>query len=159
MDCSAFDDLIEPLVSGEIARTGEMRAHLDSCARCRRSLAQATELDRMLLSQAAPVPGPAFVASVMARVRRERWRAEQMLDVAFNAAVALAVVTGVGGLYALLTVTGMAGVTADLVRLFVDAAGQVAVRAAPHAWIYALSTAALVAGLAAWWWADGGLEV
>jgi predicted anti-sigma-YlaC factor YlaD len=158
MDCSAFDDLIEPLAAGEIAQTEEMRAHLASCAGCRQALARATELDRMLRSQAAPTVAPAFVASVMARVRRERWRAEQMLDVAFNAAVALAVVTGVGGLYALLTITGMAGVTADLVRLFVGATEQMVVRAAPQAWIYALTTGALVAGLAAWWWADRGLE-
>jgi anti-sigma factor RsiW len=159
MDCSAFDDLIEPLAAGEIPQSEEVRAHLASCAGCRRALAQAIEVDRVLRSQAAPSVASTFGASVMTRVRRERWRAEQMLDLAFNAAVALAVVTGVGGLYALLAVTGMAGVTADLVRLFVGATEQVVVRAAPQAWIYALTTGALVAGLAAWWWADKGLEI
>jgi hypothetical protein len=159
MTCSEFDDLIEPLAAGEIERSGEIDAHVASCARCRDALRLATEMDRVFRSQAVPAVGPAFVSSVLARVRRERWRAEQMLDLAFNAAVVLAVTTGVGGLYALLTVTGMAGVTADLVRLFVDAAGQVVVRAAPQAWIYALTTCALVAGLAAWWWADRGLEI
>jgi hypothetical protein len=159
MVCSEVDDLIEPLAAGEIAQTQEIGAHLASCARCRDALRLATDMDRVLRSQAAPVVGQAFVSSVMGRVRRERWRAEQLLDLAFNAAVVLAVTTGVGGLYALLTITGMAGVTADLVGVFVDAAGQVVVRAAPQAWIYALTTAALVAGLAAWWWADRGFEM
>jgi anti-sigma factor RsiW len=159
MTCADLDDLIEPLAAGEIARTGEVAAHLESCARCRQALALAVDMDRVLRAQRAPAVAAAFVTTVVARARRERWRAEQMLDMAFNAAVALAVITGVGGLYALLAVTGMASVTADLVRLFVDAAGQVALRAAPQAWIYALTTAALVAGLAAWWWADRGLEM
>ena len=120
-----------------------MRAHLHRARPARRALALARQIDRVLAAQPAPEPPPAFTAALMARLRRERWRSEQSLDVAFNVAVGLAVAVGVGGVVMVVTASGLAAVSADLVRVFLsadrfrvrdDRAGAAGVRAAPARW-------------------------
>jgi anti-sigma factor RsiW len=158
MTCEAFDDLIEPLAAGDLGDTAESRAHLASCARCREAYALAVSIDRLLAAQSAPATSDAFVPAVLARARRERWRSEQQLDLAFNVVIALAVIVGFGGLYALLAVTGLAAVSADLVRLFLGGLRDVTVRAVPDLRPYVLAMAMLAMGLAVWWWAEHGFE-
>src|SRR6187200_1064554 len=121
MTCTDFDELIEPIAAGEMEPDAGMRAHLQSCAACSRALAMARQIDLVLASQPALEPSPAFTGVLMARLRRERWRSEQSLDVAFNIAVGLAVAVGVGGVVMVATASGMAAVSADLVRVFLSA--------------------------------------
>jgi len=112
----------------------------------------------VLRVQPVPVVPETFTSQVMTRVRRHRWRSEQYLDLAFNVVVGLAAVIGVGGLYALLTATGVAAVSADLVRIFVRGAEELATGALPQIRLYTVAMVVVVSGLAVWWWAERGLE-
>jgi predicted anti-sigma-YlaC factor YlaD len=159
MPCIELDDVIEPIAAGDVVPTPSMQKHLAECSECREALALATEVHRLLAIPGTSEPRADFVAVTMARMRRERWRSEQYLDVAFNTVVALAILTGLGGLYAIMTATGVAAVSADVGRLFVGALSDVIVRAAPQAGIYALATMALLTVLFVWWWAEHGFEL
>lgn len=159
MSCTEMDALIEPIAAGEIDPDASMRAHLAICLTCARALALARQIDRVLAAQPAPDPPPGFTVQLMARLRRERWRSEQYLDLAFNLAVALATAAGIGGLWLVLSASGLAGVSADLVRVFVAAADAAVASLAPALPAYGLAAAVFVSGMAIWWWAEHGLEI
>jgi len=159
MTCTDFDELIEPIAAGDIEPDPGMRAHLQSCAACTRALAMARQIDLVLASQSTPAPAPAFTGALMARLRRERWRSEQSLDAAFNIAVGLAVAVGVGGVVMVATASGLASVSADLVRVFLSATAAALVTIAPALPVYALASAVVVSWLIVWWWAEHGFEL
>lgn len=159
MTCTDFDELIEPIAAGELEPDAGMRAHLQSCPACTRALAMARQIDRVLGAQPAPEPPLAFTATLMARLRRERWRSEQSLDVAFNIAVGLAVAVGVGGVVMVATASGLAALSADLVRVFLSATVSAFATIAPALPVYALASAVVVSWLLVWWWAERGFEL
>jgi anti-sigma factor RsiW len=159
MTCTDFDELIEPIAAGELKPDAGMRAHLQSCPACTRALAMAHQIDRVLGAQPAPEPPLAFTATLMARLRRERWRSEQSLDVAFNIAVGLAVAVGVAGAVMVATASGLAAVSADLVRVFLSATVSAFATIAPALPVYALASAVVVSWLLVWWWAERGFEL
>ena len=84
MTCKDVADFIEPIAAGEIQPTAEVRAHLETCPSCAAALVAARRLEAMLASTAPPPVPDRFVASVLQRVRRERWRMEQNVDRLFN---------------------------------------------------------------------------
>jgi hypothetical protein len=159
MTCAELDALIEPIAAGEIEADAGMRAHLQSCAACTRAVALARAIDLVLAAQPAPEPPSTFTAGLMARVRRERWRSEQYLDAAFNVAIGLAVAVGVGGVLMVATASGLAAVSADLVRVFLSAGAAALTTVAPVLPEYALASGVVVSGLLVWWWAEHGLEL
>src|SRR6516164_6598058 len=98
MFCDEVLDLIEPIASGDVPMDRRIDAHVQSCPNCRAALEGARTLDRLLRSRPVPKPPPQFTSRIMARVRRQRWRSEQLLDVSFNlalAAVALLIVAAI----------------------------------------------------------------
>jgi anti-sigma factor RsiW len=159
MSCTELDEVIEPIAAGDLEADAVMRAHLATCPRCASALALARHIDRVLAMQSAPDPSSGFTQALMARMRRERWRSEQYLDLAFNAAVALAIAAGVGGLWLVLTISGLATVSADLTRVVVTAAGAALASLVPALPVYAAAAAVFVSGMALWWWAEHGLEI
>ena len=159
MSCTDLDDLIEAIAARELEPDADMRAHLATCLTCARALALARQIDGVLARQAVPNPSPGFTPALMARLRRERWQSEQYLDLAFNVAIALAVAAGVGGLWMVLTASGLAALSADLTRLFIATSGAVLTSMAPAVPVYALAAAVFVSGMAIWWWAEHGLEI
>ena len=159
MTCTDFDELIEPIAAGEMEPDAGTLAHVQSCEACARALALARQIDLVLAAQPAPEPPPAFTAALMTRLRRERWRSEQSLDVAFNVAVGLAVAVGVGGVVMVATASGLAGVSADLVRVFLSATASAFATMAPALPVYALASAVVVSWLLLWWWAEHGFEL
>lgn len=158
MDCDELDLLIEPLAAGEQAATPEIAAHLQTCSRCRDAYGLARAIDRTLARQPAPALPESFVTAVVARIRRQRWRSEQHLDLAFNVVVASAVAVAIGGLYAVMTVSGLAAVSADVVRVVVHGALDLSARAAPQLHVYLTAALLIVSGLGLWWWAEQGFE-
>ena len=74
MTCKDTAELIEAIAADEIRPTPEMRAHLESCPSCASTLATARRLEMMLSAHRPPAAPDRFVASVLQRVRRERWR-------------------------------------------------------------------------------------
>jgi anti-sigma factor RsiW len=159
MSCTDLDDLIEPIASGELEPDAGVVAHLATCPACARALALAREIDGLLAAQPAPAPSARFTPVLMARLRRERWQSEQHLDLAFNVAIALAVAIAVGGLWMVLTASGLAAVSADLTRVLIETTGRVATSLVPALPMYALAAAVFVSGMAIWWWAEHGVEI
>ena len=158
MTCEDLDDVLEPLATGDAPMTPEIRAHLDGCARCRTAYAVAVQIEEALARQPAPALSDSFTAQVMVRVRRQWWRSEQYLDLAFNVLVAVGVLVIAVGLYAVLTVSGMSAVSGDLARMFLQGSLDLTARAAPQLGTYVVALLVVTSGLAAWWWADQGLE-
>ncbi len=159
MVCTDVDPLSGPIAAGESVPDAETLAHLASCAGCARALAMARQIDGVLAAQPIPETSPAFTPALMSRLRRERWRAEQYLDLAFNVAVGLAVAAGLGGLMMVLTASGLAAVSADLTRLFLASAGTVLTAMTPALPVYGAAAAIFASGLAIWWWAERGFEI
>jgi len=157
MTCTELDDLIEPLAAGDVEPSAEVRAHLAACPSCTASLALATRINRVLIAQVAPVPRPDFTAALVARMRRERWRSEQMLDLTFNFAVGLVAMIAIVGLWVAFSSTGLGAVGAVALNAAGHALAESAAHAAPQASIYMVTTLGLVTGLFVWWWAERGL--
>jgi anti-sigma factor RsiW len=153
-----LDREIEEIAAGERHATREERAHLDACEACARALTLATEIDRVLASQPPPVAPEHFIAATLTRVRRERWRSEQRLDLAFNVIVGLAGLIGLAGLWIVLTAAGVLSMSAGVATVFVDVVNQAFRAFLPVLPMYVLAAAVLFSGLGVWWWAEHGLE-
>ena len=100
MFCDEVLETVELIAAGELTPSPRIAEHLASCRGCAAALDSARRVDALLRSRAAP-PAPAqFSSRVMSRMRRARWRSEQMLDWGFNVALVaagvLVVVTGCG---------------------------------------------------------------
>jgi predicted anti-sigma-YlaC factor YlaD len=159
MTCQELDDRIEALAAGDEAVTPAIQAHLDACASCREALSLARAIEWHLSAQPAPAVPDRFVPNVLARVRRARWQSERRLDLAFNAVLALAVIVAVGGLYAILTVTGVSVVAADVGRMFVGGFSEAIRLAYPQLRLYTAATVLAASCFALWWWAERGFEL
>jgi len=159
VSCTELNALIEAIAAGEIEPDPGARAHLATCIACARALALARHIDALLAAQPAPDASPGFTPALMARLRRDRWRSEQYLDLGFNVAVALAIVAGVGGLWLVLSATGLVGVSTDLTRVLLASTASLVASIAPALPIYTLAAGVFVSGVAIWWWAEHGLEI
>ena len=107
MSCSDVLDLIEPIAAGDLGADEAVRAHLQSCVTCAAALASAQRLESALKGMEIP-PAPAtFSATVMQRIRRDRWQSEQNVDRLFNLAIVAAVLLMVGGVAAMLNIDAM----------------------------------------------------
>jgi anti-sigma factor RsiW len=159
MACDIFDDLIEAVAAGETAATPVFQDHLTSCARCAAALALARRIDEALRVREAPAPPARFTASVIGRLRRERWRSEQSLDRMFNVAVAAAAALVVTGIWLLLNASGMTAVSAEASRILAAGIEAARDRIQPLLPAYAGGTALLVTAVGLWWWAERRLSL
>jgi anti-sigma factor RsiW len=155
MSCEDVNRLVEALASGELTADGGVAAHLASCPRCAARVARARAIDAALGGRPAPAPSARFTADVMARIRRDRWRAEQAVDVGFNVAVLAGAILVVGGLLGLAWMAGLAPVGLDLVTLVTDASTLFANRLASNLYVVMLAIVFLTSALGVWWWAEG----
>jgi hypothetical protein len=154
-----LDDAIEPLAEGERAPTPDERVHLTQCEVCARELALATQVHLTLQSQTVPEPPSDFVGSTLTRVRRERWRAEQRLDLVFNLVVGCAALLGIGTVWMVLSAAGLSTLSADIAVVLVAAVNDAVRKSLPALPTYVLALAVFLSGLAVWWWAERGLEL
>jgi predicted anti-sigma-YlaC factor YlaD len=154
MFCDEVLDAIEPIASGDVTAEGRIADHLATCPNCAAALAAARRLEQMLRGRPVPRPPLQFTARTVGRVRRARWRSDQLLDAGFNVAIAIIASGIVAGIWMLLHRSGMAAVSNDAVDLL--ATGLVAFfqRLAPSVPLYAGATALLATALAIWWWAE-----
>ncbi len=72
--CARVRVLLEAFVDGDLAAddAARVRAHLSTCADCRRQHDQAISLPFRLRALSSPVPGPSLVGDVMQAVGAER---------------------------------------------------------------------------------------
>jgi hypothetical protein len=95
---------------------------------------------------------PELLAAALTGIRRERWRAEQSFDLAFNVVVSLAVVCALGVVGLMLPDLGLRAYIVEAMALLVD-------RARPALPVYGLATGLVAVTLGVWWWAERGFEV
>jgi anti-sigma factor RsiW len=154
MFCDDVLETIELIAAGEMAPSPRMADHLASCQGCAAALASARHVDALLRSRAAPPAPPQFSSRVMSRLRRARWRSEQMLDWGFNIALALAGAFVVMGLWMVMRQSGLATVSSDAIELLGPGMMLFARRVSPSLPLYGAATALLGTALAVWWWAE-----
>lgn len=155
LTCAAVLDLIEPMAAGDVEPAPAVRAHLESCPRCAAELASARRLEGLLSRREAPIAPPRFAAAVLARVRRERWQAEQRVDRLFNLAIIVAVLLVVAGLGAILNVDAVLNWAGAAWTLVTDAARRDAARQGPSTLLtYLAAVGFMVSAVGMWWWAE-----
>ena len=159
MFCDEALEAIEPIAAGELTAEGRIADHLRSCPNCAAALEEARRLERLLQARAVASAPPPFTARMMTRIRRERWRREQVLDVGFNLAIGAIGLAMIAGVWMALSRSGLAAVSNDAVDLVGTGLVALARRVAPAVPLYAAATALLVSAIGIWWWAerDAGL--
>lgn len=159
MACRDVLDLVEPIAAGDLEVQPTVRAHLESCPRCASALASARRIDQVLTSLEAPVAPARFTAVVLARVRRERWRAEQNVDRLFNVGVAAALVLVVGGVLALLNTSGVVAAGRLGWSALSAFTGPAVEHVVPAIATYVAAAGLLASALGMWWWAERRLSL
>lgn len=155
MTCERAEDLIESIAVGDGPAPEDFRAHVESCARCAASLAAAIRLERAL--RAAPVPSPPsrFTHAVLARVRRERWRADQQVDWVFNIAMAIGITVIALGAVAMFNAGSVtAGIMSIAATVAEAATADPAEPPRPALWSYLLVCGLMATSLLVWRWAE-----
>jgi anti-sigma factor RsiW len=154
MFCDEALDSVEAIAAGDLAPDGRVASHLATCPNCALALEGARKLEASLRRRAAPTAPAEFTSRTLARIRRARWRSDQFLDLGFNVAILLVVVSVVAGIWMLLNRTGIVSVSGDAVNVFGSGFVLLARRVAPALPLYAGAAALLVSALAIWWWAE-----
>jgi len=156
MFCDEALDRIEAVAAGDLTPDGRIAEHYASCPNCAAALERARALEGLLQRRPVPAAPPQFTVRTLARVRRARWKNEQVLDAGFNLAIAVVIVAIVGAVWMVLNRTGMAAVSKDAVDLFGSGLVTFARRIAPSLPVYLGATAVLATAIGLWWWAERG---
>lgn len=153
--CDDFVERADGIALGDREVSPADAQHLASCASCRGVLQRARAIEAALAARPVPEPPAAFTTHVMAAVRRDRWRAEQVLDLGFNLAIATGVLLIAAGLLGLAWRTGLIVIGGDLATLVTAGVSLLAERAAAQAQNVLLAMLLLTTALGVWWWAEG----
>ena len=159
MTCHDVLDLVDAIAGGDAEVTPDVRTHVETCPRCAAALASARRIERALSAREAPAAPATFSASVSARIRRERWSAEQQVDRLFNLAIAAAILLVIGGAVAMLNVSAVISLATAAWSLLSFFGGHVAVRAETVVTTYVAAAGLLVSMMAMWWWAERRLSM
>lgn len=154
MFCDEVLELVEAIAAGDLTPDARVMAHVQSCAGCAAALAAARRVDDLLKQRTSPAAPSQFTIRIMGRIRRERWRSDQFLDLGFNLVVAVVVLFTLGGLWILLSRTGMVGISQDAARVLGSAASGLIQRAASSLPLYLAASAIIAITLGVWWWAE-----
>jgi anti-sigma factor RsiW len=154
MFCDEALEAIEPIAAGDVTPDGRIAAHVATCPNCGRALERARALERMLGQRSAPQAPAQFTARTLGRVRRARWRSDQLLDLGFNLAITAIVAGVVGAVWALLHRSGLTAVSNGATDVLTSGLLTFAQRIAPSVPIYAGATALVASALGIWWWAE-----
>jgi hypothetical protein len=158
MFCDEALDSVEAIAAGDVKPEGRIAEHLATCADCGAALESARQVDRLLRERPVPAAPTQFTARTIGRVRRARWRSEQVVDAGFNVAIALIIAGVAVAIWMFAHRTGLAVVTTDAVGLFAGSLGAVAQRVGPSLPLYAGATALVATALGIWWWAERDLQ-
>ena len=158
MDCDDLDPLIEAIADGSLVPSPEFAAHLAGCDRCQARLEQARQIEQWLAQREVPQAPASFTAAVMARVNQEKWRAERIVDLGFNLAVAAGVLViltgGLGAAWSL----GMFTVTVDAGVLLQVFTAEFEGRVINQVQTVVVAAVLLTSALGLWWWAEAATD-
>lgn len=159
MNCRDVLELVEAIASGDVQPDAALRGHIESCPRCAAQLASARRIEALLGARPAPAPPARFTPTVLQRIRREQWRAEQHVDRLFNVAIAAALVLVAGGVLALFNLGGFLALVGTAWEMASGMGSTAARNAAPSVNTYIAAAALLASALGMWWWADHTLSL
>lgn len=154
MSCTDVLDLIEPIAAGDLRADGAARAHLESCVTCAAALASAQRLEAALKAMEIPPAPDTFTATMMQRIRSDRWQSEQNVDRLFNVAIIAAVLLMVGGVAAMLNIQGLLALAGSALGLLRESMRAGVQQAAPAVATYVAAAGLLASALGMWWWAE-----
>lgn len=154
MNCESVVNAVDLIASGDIRPDESMAAHLTTCRSCASALEAARRLDALLRQRPVAAPPAQFTARTMARIRRVRWRNEQMIDWIFNAVLVLVVLAIASGVWMVFSRSGFSFVGSDALQLFGAGMRTFVQRVSPSLPVYALASAMLITALGIWWWAE-----
>ena len=154
MFCDEVLELIEAIAAGDLTADARVTAHVQSCAGCAAALAAARRVDDLLKQRTTPAAPAQFTTRIMGRIRRDRWRRDQFLDLGFNFVVGVALLVLVGGFWLLLSQSGLGGISQDAASVLGSAAANLIQRAAPSLPLYLAASAIVATALGVWWWAE-----
>jgi len=156
MFCDEFLEHVDAIAAGDLPLGARFAAHLSTCRDCTAALEDARQVERLLKARPAPKAPAQFTSRIMGRIRGERWRREQFLDTGFNLAIGVVLLAVFGGLWVLLSQTGMVSVVSDAFGLLNSSVRSAFGSMAPSLPLYLGAFAAIATALGLWWWAERG---
>lgn len=154
MRCDDLEKLIEAIADGSHALSEEDASHVASCARCGARLERARSIENLLTIREIAVPPASFTATVMGQVGHEKWRAERVIDLGFNLAMAAGVAVILAGAAGLAWSLGFLTITIDLGAVWRALDTDVTGRVLSQVQTIAMSAVLLTMALVLWWWAE-----
>ena len=113
----------------------------------------------MLQTRPAPQAPSQFTSRTLTRIRRDRWRSDQLLDTGFNAVVILLVLAAVAGAWLVMNRSGLITISSDAMDLVETGVATMVQRIAPAVPLYAAAAALLAGAVGIWWWAERDLTL
>jgi hypothetical protein len=153
MTCDEANTFIEAIAVGD-AVPDPIRAHVADCRTCARRLALAQRIEASLSSRPFPAVSAGFTNAVIARIRDERWRSEQVVDFGFNVAVALGVLLIVAGIGGFAWQSGVLSIGSDMAALLFSATRVAAAYALADARVVVITVLMASMAIGLWWWAE-----
>jgi len=154
MFCDEVLELVEALAAGDLTPDLRVMTHVQSCAGCAAALAAARRVDGLLKQRTAPSAPPQFTTRIMGRIRRDRWRRDQFLDLGFNLTVGVVLLFVLTGFWILLSQSGLGGISHDAANILGSAVSDLMHRATPSLPLYLAASAIVATALGVWWWAE-----
>jgi hypothetical protein len=157
--CDELEPLIEEMADGSVTPTPEQSVHIDGCRLCQQRLERARSIEQWLVGREAAEPSASFTAHVMAQLGHEQWRAERVIDLGFNLAIAAGVAVILAGAAGLAWSLGFLTITIDVAALLgaLDSA-DVTGRVLSQVQTIAMSAVLLTIALVLWWWAEAAAD-
>jgi hypothetical protein len=153
--CDTLEPLIEAIADDTLDPSPEDRAHIESCELCSGRLGRARAIHGLLATRELPSPPASFTANVMARIQRDRWKGEQVVDLGFNVAIAAGVLLIVSGALGLAWSFGLLTFGVDARSLLASIANQWVDRVLQQLQTIVMAMVLLTMALGLWWWAEG----
>jgi anti-sigma factor RsiW len=156
--CEHLEPLIEAIADGSHQPNAEQAEHLASCPRCPVRLASARAIEDLLRIRSVELPPANFTAAVLARVGRERWQAERVIDIGFNLAIAAGVMVIVAGGAGLAWSLGLLTITIDFDAIWRALGTDVTGRVLTQVQTFIMAAGLLTTALVLWWWAEAASD-
>ena len=153
MRCEHADPFIEAIAIGETVPDA-VAAHVASCAGCAARLTMARHVETALATRVVAAPPETFTTAVIMRLRRDRWRAEQVVDFGFNVAVGIGVLIIAAGLAGVAWRAGVMQIGGEMSTILLAAIRAAATRAVADARLIVLVALLFTTAIGLWWWAE-----
>lgn len=154
MSCHDANAYLEAVAVGESVPDA-VRTHVDVCPNCAARLRLAERIERTLATRPVAAAPATFTTAVVARVRRQRWRTEQVIDWGFNIFVAIGLALIVSGVAGIFWASGLVVISRDVFAAFAAGSEMAMTGVLSQARTVVLAALLLTLTLGVWWWVEG----